>query len=541
MTRAGDSDLRLKLTWLIVFRTIATTLLLGAIVARLSSRPPTEELSTADSLSFLLIGVVYVLTLIYGLVLRRGAVGRGNAYVQVLGDVVLASCLVYLTGGIESPFTFTYSIAVVAASILLFQRGALIAAGASAFAFTLLGGSIQSGLITPPLGAPLMAPSRVVFLVSSNALAQFLIAALASYLSRQLSAAGGRLSAREAEVKELVGLQNQIVAAMPSGLITCDAEGLVTFINPAAAAILGLAAGGPLPRHVEELMPGVLKLRPRMQRAELSVQTGAGRRILGLAVAPLEGRTGASLIVFQDLTDLRRMEQELHRVDHLASLGKLSAQLAHEIRNPLASMRGSAQMLAGGAKGDPATSRLAGILMRESDRLTSLLEDFLRFARPPPPTLRSQSLRALVAETMDMLRADPMAQGIRLDLALAEVSAEVDESQVRQVLINLLRNAFAAVGPGGTVRITVDEEEGRARIRVWDSAGSIPSEDLTRIFEPFFTTREGGTGLGLSTAHSIIRAHGGMIQVSSSPEKGTEFVVGLPKRAEVRVADPGRG
>lgn len=529
---SSHSDLLVKLTWLTVFRTVATTLLLAVIAARLFSAPKVQELSGADSLSFLVIGVVYALTLAYGLVLRRGYAGKAAAYVQILGDVLLSSCLVYLTGGIESPFTFTYSIAVVAASILLYQRGALIAASASSLAFATLSLAIQLGPLAPPMGTVSVAPHRLVFLLGSNALAQFLIAVLASYLARQLSAAGGRLSAQEANLKELSRLQNQIVDAMPSGLITCEADGTVTFVNRAGAAILGIEGGEAGWGNIERLMPEVRKLPHNARRAELLVHTPNGERTVGLAVTSLAGKSGALLLVFQDLTELRRAEEELRRADHLASLGKLSAQLAHEIRNPLASMRGSAQMLAAEPHADPSSARLAEVLIRESDRLSALVEDFLRFARPPPPAPRPLSLRSLVEETVEMVRADPLARGVEIQQLLEEVTAAADEGQMRQVLLNLLRNAFAAVGPGGVVRVKVEQEHGSARLRVWDSAGSIPPNDLTRIFDPFYTTRAGGTGLGLSTAHSIVSAHGGKIQVSSSPETGTEFVIGLPQASE---------
>ncbi len=520
-------DLLLKLTWLTVFRTVATSLLLLAIVARLWASSPFGELSRADSLSFALIGVVYALTLGYGLFLRRGRASETAAYVQVLGDVVLATVLVYLTGGADSPFTFTYSIAVVAASLLLFRRGAFVAAASSSVAFVALTLLVELGALTPPFGSPIIAPSRLAFLLVSNALAQFLIAALASYLAEQLSAAGGRLESQEANLKEISRLQNQIVASMPSGLITCEADGHVTFVNPAAAAILGIAPGRP-DLTLEALIPGALKLKPHTRRAELSVDTKNGRRILGLTVAPLEGKTGSLLIVFQDLTDLRRIEEELKRVDHLASLGKLSAQLAHEIRNPLASMRGSAQMLAAEPHADESSKRLAQVLIRESDRLSNLVEDFLRFARPPPPSLRPVDLHALATETVEMMKADPMAHGVSVSVGGEPVTATVDEGQIRQVLLNLLRNALAAAGGRGQVRVSVEREGAVARLSVWDSAGGIPPADLGRIFDPFYTTRPGGTGLGLSTAHSIVAAHGGKIRVTSSPAEGTLFQVVLP-------------
>jgi two-component system sensor histidine kinase PilS (NtrC family) len=218
----------------------------------------------------------------------------------------------------------------------------------------------------------------------------------------------------------------------------------------------------------------------------------------------------------------------------------LSAQLAHEIHNPLAAMRGSAQLLAAEAAEDGTSKRLADILIRESDRLATLVQDFLHFARPPPPVLRQCPLSQLVTETADLLRADPLASGVNIETTLSDVPASVDPDQIRQVLLNLLRNACEAVGVGGTVRVNLEKDGRGSRIRVWDSAGSIPESHLSCIFDPFFTTRETGTGLGLSIAHSIVQAHGGMIRVTSSPGSGTEFIVGLPGTNGVSVESIGR-
>jgi two-component system sensor histidine kinase PilS (NtrC family) len=275
-------------------------------------------------------------------------------------------------------------------------------------------------------------------------------------------------------------------------------------------------------------MPGVSGLGPRAPRSELVVGTGSSRRMLGLSVTPLEGEQGALLVVFQDLTRLRRMEEDLKRADRLASLGALSAQLAHELRNPLAAMRGSAQLLAQDAR-DEMGQKLTNILLRESDRLARLVEEFLRFARPPEPARRAVALDALLVETMDMLRVDPLAREVRMEVDAPEpLTAPVDPDQLRQVLINLVRNGFQAAGPRGEVKVALARTEQEARIRVWDSGGSITEEMMGHLFEPFFTTRDGGTGLGLSTAHSIVRAHGGAIRVRSSRDEGTEFVVELP-------------
>lgn len=314
---------------------------------------------------------------------------------------------------------------------------------------------------------------------------------------------------------------------MPSGLLTCDAAGDVTFVNRAGEAILQLSADE-LPVPVDRLIPGVLAL-PAPQagrpRAELTVKTPAGLRTLGLAIVPLITPAGARLIVFQDLTQLRRAEEELRRADRLAELGALSAVLAHEIKNPLAAMRGSAELLAEGS--DSESRRLLGILRRESDRLGGLVDDFLAFSRPPAPVRRRCALDELVRQTVELLSSDPLAVGVQLEVEPAGLEADVDPDQIRQVLLNILRNALAAAGRGGRVRAYFSKTGDVRRIHVWDSAGSIASTDLPHIFEPFFSKTPGGTGLGLSTVHSIVRAHGGQVHVSSSPAQGTEVVVAL--------------
>jgi two-component system, NtrC family, sensor histidine kinase PilS len=527
----AESELRVKLTWLTVFRTVAISLMLVTLAVRLLSGQRAAEPSRADSLFFLVIGAVYLATLAYGFALRRGAGSRVVAYVQVLGDVVLASCLAYLTGGADSPFLFTYSLAVVAAAILLFRKGALLAATATSVAFVGLVAAIDTGLLAPPQGYAPLTTSRAAFAIASHVLSQYLLAVLAGYLSEQVLSTGGRLVEREADIRELVDLQNRIVSAMPSGLVTCEADGRVTFINPAGATILGQTREGVVGRPIDEVLPGVLGLRPNTRRNELAIDSPGGKKTLGLMVTPLEARSQALLVVFSDLTEVRRMQDELKRIDHLASLGRMSAQLAHEIRNPLASMRGSAQLLAHDVPEGAPAARLAQVLLRESDRLALLVEDYLKLARPPPPQARLQRLDSVVAETVEMLRIDPVATGVLIEENLKPVHGYIDVAQLKQVLINLLRNALVAAGRGGRVKVEVSDEPGRVRIDVWDSAGSIPPEDLHRIFEPFYTTHQGGTGLGLSTVHAIVKAHGGAIEVTSSKERGTTFSVGLPDRA----------
>ena len=513
--------------WITAFRTIAATLLLLVNAVRLFSRPPGEEVGSAELLSIWVSVAVYLTVLVQAAWLRRPRPSPSSAVAHVAGDILLASALVFLTGGADSPFTFTYLLAVVGAAILLDQRGALLAAGATSVAYVTLVALLQEGWLQSPAGTAQLSPGRVAFLITSNVLAQFLLAFLAGFLSRQLSRTGRQLRAREKDLRELAEVQRQILESMPSGLLTCDSAGQVTFVNRAGEAILQVSADE-LPVPVSRLIPGLVvppPPQPGRPRSEVTVVTPAGRRTLGLSVAPLSAPPGAHLIVFQDLTQLRQAEAELRRADRLAELGALSAELAHEIKNPLAAMRGSADLLA--ENGDGETRRLLDILRRESDRLGALVDDFLAFARPPAPVLQRCALDHLVRQTVELLGSDPLAEGVQLEVEPAGLEAEVDPDQIRQVLLNILRNALAAAGRGGRVRAYFSSGGDVRRIHVWDSAGSIASTDLPHIFEPFFSKTPGGTGLGLSTVHSIVRAHGGQVHVSSSPAQGTEFVVAL--------------
>lgn len=527
---AARGDLRTRIVWVTVFRTVAALLLFGVLAARLLARLPVA-LSERDSLAFTTQGAVFLLSAIYGVWLRWGRYERPLAVVQIAGDLLTAAGVVLLTGGGESAFSFLFLLAILAGAILLAHRGAVAAAIGSATLFTLVIVAVQWNLIDASYGALPLAPRTLVFALSSNLLSQALIAVLASYLARQLLAAGGKLSEREADLRKLAGLQRQILASMPSGLITCTAQGEVVYINEAGRAILGLGESAvPEPPLVDVLIAHARSLRTGDRRVELLVTTSGGPKVIGLGASRLTGEADSLLLLFQDLTELRRMESALRRADQLASLGRLSAQLAHEIRNPLASMRGSAQMLADDLPRDSTSQRLASILIRESDRLESLVESFLRFARPPPPSFAPVKLGELVAETADLLAQDPISAGIELIRELPDVEIHADAGQLRQVMLNLMRNAFEAARPNGRVKLIVERtREGGACLRIWDSAGKISADDMRRLFEPFFTTRQGGTGLGLSTAQSIVTAHGGWIEVTSAAGEGTEFMVRLPQ------------
>jgi signal transduction histidine kinase len=223
------------------------------------------------------------------------------------------------------------------------------------------------------------------------------------------------------------------------------------------------------------------------------------------------------------------IEEQLRRAERLSALGELSAGLAHEIRNPLGAIRGTAEILQDGIDPEDKRFEFARILVREVDRLNQVVEDFLRFARPVPPARERCDLLPLVEEVFGLAR--PLAErcGVRLELAPGEAPpVPGDRGQLRQVFLNLALNAVQAMPAGGTLTVSATPADGAVRIAFADTGGGIAPENLPKVFNPFFTTRREGTGLGLAIVQRIVQGHGGRIDVASRMGEGATFIVTLP-------------
>ena len=262
--------------------------------------------------------------------------------------------------------------------------------------------------------------------------------------------------------------------------------------------------------------------------------------IFGFKSVPIpnkDGTTVGAIIDFQDLTLVKKMKAELERADRLAAIGELSARIAHEIRNPLASISGSVQLIAGGKSIDPQDKVLLNIVLRETERLNTLIKDFLNYARPTPPVKTKIRLSWLLGEIKTLLEADPRFSGISFHEECPEgLNLFVDGDQFRQVLWNLFVNAAEAMGGEGTITFRAVVSGGGVKplagnpvlLSVADTGVGIAEEELGQLFEPFHTTKPGGSGLGLAMVYRIIETHGGHIRVSSTKGQGTEFTISLP-------------
>ena len=306
--------------------------------------------------------------------------------------------------------------------------------------------------------------------------------------------------------------------------------------------LTGLTQAEAYDRFLHEIFPSMCYLGgtiDSVQRGEFTFNSRHGSdRTIGFKSVPLTDgngeRTGV-IFIFQDLTQLKSMEEELKKADRLSAIGQLSAHIAHEIRNPLASISGSVQLLAQGENIDPKDKKLVDIVVRETDRLNNLIQDFLCYARPMKPQKGPVSLKELLGALHLLVGKDPRFQAVRTNFCCdRDIVLYADNDQLEQVFWNLLVNAAEAMPDGGDIHLKVTESPGRfgetteAKIVIADTGCGMDREKMQRVFEPFFTSKKGGTGLGLATVYRIVDAHSGVITVDSATGKGTTFTMYLP-------------
>lgn len=481
--------------------------------------------------------------------------GAPRRYVQAFQltvDIFVIAACVHLTGGLDSRFQLLYFFPLVVAAYELRQKGALYAAALSSAAilsYTLL------------VAAERLTPVDVVFregVVSNGSLigAHVTVSLLlvVGYVAGEMAGRldrKARLLLHRSDELEHSRLETQsILDHMGSGVMTLDHEGVVRRMNPAASRILGIdvvalegrriadGLGSIMPIMVGHLMECAVE-GTSADRVELHIERQDASVVpIGLSVNPMrdvEGERCGVVAVFQDLSTVFRMRERVRSNDRLAAMGELSASIAHEIRNPLASIRGSVEMLQGELKLDGENARLFELIHRESARLNRIIEDFLEYARMRPPAPRNCRLNDVISDLEDLLRNHDRIQGrdrLKVLAEDADVIVHIDEELMRQVFLNLALNGFESMGDEGELRVSVAVRPHHLPpevvIRFIDEGHGIDEENVQKIFEPFFTTKSNGTGLGLPMAHRIVSNHDGQLRVRNVDGGGAEFSVHLP-------------
>jgi len=491
--------------------------------------------------------VIASLSIFYALGLHFSPRIRVQTSAQLFIDVLLATWLVWATGDVYSPYAALYIIIISAASVLLGSRLALATAVCCVLAFTGMSIGTITGVLQP--FSPLVTAASTIKAIQTiglNDVAFLVVGLLAARLAERQSRSDVRLIAATQTLADLRVLHERIVESIRSGVITTDLDGRIYTFNAAAEEITSYKATevrgqhasilfGEISDQVAESMSAAA-MSEQSPRYEANCLTPDGLLLrLGFSIFPLfaeSKETTGMVITFQDLTEVRALEETSRRQDRLAAVGRVAAGIAHEIRNPLASMRGSIQVLRSEIKGDSGQAELMEIILRESDRLNGIITDFLTYARPRQTTFTDIDLREPLRETFTLLRHSPelhAAHSLEENLPFEPVTAKADASQLKQVFWNLSRNALQAMPDGGTLRAEMTRTaNNRLRITFTDMGQGMTPEQVEQLFEPFSSSTSGGTGLGLSIVYQIIRDHGGTINVRSREGHGTTITIELP-------------
>ena len=501
---------------------------------------------------------VCFLTIFYALLLKHVKNLKLFAYLQIIVDIALITGTVYVTGGIVSYLPVLYFISVIGSSILLDKRAGYYAASVSSGAYAALV-YLDFKHLLPLRYKVFFSPylpewEDVITTISTNVLGMFVVAYLAGYLAEKTAIMEKELEEKGIDLDRLENLNRLIVDNIPTGIMTLDGESRITSFNRAASSITGYSLKDVYYRGVDAVSPEFLKgtkVPPyEAARTEINIRKKNGSEVcIGFTVSSGQGGEMASIIIFQDLTVLKAMEEQIRRDDRLRALGDLSASLAHEIRNPLASLSGSVQVLnkGSGVKGEK--RHLMEIVLRECERLNSLITDFLLFARPATKEKPERiDIAELIRETIKVFTNSPQAKGIDIeDRLTGSLFVEGDRRQMSQVFWNLFLNAADAMKNGGKLTVgsapkgpaglfsKPDMEKMGPRqkdrfveIMVSDTGEGIEQTNLSKVFDPFFSTKASGTGLGLAIVHRIIESHRGKIYISSVRGKGTTFKIIVP-------------
>jgi two-component system sensor histidine kinase PilS (NtrC family) len=526
---------------------IITTLLASTFVIELLYRPrlPLKPF-------YLLAICTYLLTIGYAVLVRRVRAARLQVYVQLVGDLGIVTGFVYLTGGAVSPFSFLYLISIIVGSLLLVRRGGFVVAGCSWIMYATMVLLIHwEVLIVHPVGTfgkeGEIATVRLVYLLVAHMVSFFAVAYLASYLTETLRRTGQELEMRRDDLAQLRDFNDNIIDSMNSGLLTTDWEGRITFANRAAAEIIGAPVGELTGRTVVGMLgqeaPFLWRIRDALEserrfRFELDYSTPSGRTLyMGCTVSTLKERQGAPLgmiFIFQDLTEIHVLEEEVALKKRMAALGEMAAGVAHELRNPLASISGSVQVLKRDLEPPAEAGQLMDIVITESKRLDAIIRDFLLFAKPGRFDPQPSDAVPLIRETLKLLENSVEKRPdhrVAVQFHPSSIPIFADTNRLKQVFWNLAKNALKAMPEGGVLTVkAVDGIDGQTVISFTDTGIGMSDQEIVSNFQPFHGSFGNGTGLGLAIVYRIIEEHGGRIRIKSRSGVGTEVAIYLQQR-----------
>jgi two-component system sensor histidine kinase PilS (NtrC family) len=546
-----DKNTDIRVRYLMLSRVAIVTFLLG--IATFVEIKGEEFLPEISLFSFYIVVIAaYILSIIYYLILNLSPNLKITLYAQALCDVLLITGLVYATGGIQSIYAVFYTIVIIYSVIFLGRRGGLIIASASGIVY---GGllDLEYYKIMIPSYATIQNVSFSAGYVFSRIiiyiLSFYLVAILASFVVEQERKTRTLLEEKVTAFDQLDQLHRSIIESIDTGIVTINLLGQIKSFNRAATEITGYPMMDVEGLTIVDIFPEYVQLHEKLNRThdpyslknrvEMTLTSKSDKSIiLGCSISVLkdsQGKEIGNILVFQDLTEIKKMERHLEMNRRLAFVGEMAAGLAHEMRNPLASISGSIQMLHKELHLSVSDERLMQIILRGKDQLESFMKDFLLLSRPTPGMHEAFQVDEIIDDVLDAVRYVPdwrdQIEIVKSPTQCLEIFAS--KAEIRQVVWNLVMNAIQAMPDGGRVTVatrqtTLKESIPAMEFEITDKGPGIAETDLGKIFEPFFTTKEKGTGLGLAIVNRIVDGYQGSILVDSVPGRGTTFVVRLP-------------
>lgn len=526
--------------------TAAIRILVITILFASSLFTVTDESPLNTHLIFYLFSIAYLFNIIYLYLVRIERLLEFINYFQFIADQIIITLLVYFSEGIISPLTSLYTLTVISAGVTLPKKGSFFITASASIILGLIG-NIQYHEMTSHM--PVMSGKELLSSLLPNILGFFILWKLCSDLILNLHTTGAQLEEKQLGFAQLKSFHENIVNSMSGGLLTTDLSGTITSFNKAAEKITGYNYHEVIKHacwdffnwpEIKEIFakPNQLEGSRRIDR-EFKKADGTDLH-LGVTISSLRDKTGnptGIIGIFQDLTKIKKMEEEIKKKERLALIGELAANVAHEIRNPLASLSGSMQILKESLQLNDQEELLINIALREADRLNGIITEFLSYAGPFKLNKQPYDIDNLLRESLALLKNHPLYKGITLveDMGAGGFLVDIDIDRMKQVFWNLALNAIEATPKGGRLEIKTrikSDKNGLKKLDILfsDTGTGILEENLNDIFTPFYTTKESGSGLGLSIAARIIEEHGGEIRASDRADTGTEFLISIPAR-----------
>lgn len=541
-----DLDLRRKIIWMMTFRMVIIITLLGsAILIQLVSRTilPINPL-------YFLIFLTSFFTLVYASFFRQIRNLRLMAYLQLSGDVLVITLLVYFTGGVTSSFSFLYILVIITASILLYRRGSFYIASISSVLYGTLFNLLYYGFIPyydlQPWEISELSNSVIYYNFFLPIFYFYATAFLSSYLSERLRRTRTELEEMDEDFSDLKLVHEKILNSMTAGLVLTNLDGRIHFINEAGLQLLSLPLHQVLGRPVQNLFIEETRLqqiretlmKQRVLPLERDYRRGKDLLLIGMNLSFMQTKKGnpsGIIVVFQDITETRKMERQLRLQERMVAIGTMAAGIAHEIRNPLAAIRGSIQLLKDDLQLSDDQKQLMEIVLTESMRLDQTIQNFLNYAKPKELRKEKADLKRIVTDMLSFIQKGPdykERHNIVFSNSHEDFQHELDSNQMKQVIWNLCINALKAMPDGGTLNVLLEHDlKGNVFLSFRDEGKGIEPERLDSIFDPFQSSTTGGSGLGMAIVYRIIQDHNGQISIDSHPGHGTTITISLPVEA----------